>query len=295
MRLAFNDQMSSRETLSLIVCRRKSLEAANGWRGILSAAQRPWRGFFPFATVRASCTMSCCKQNFVRPRGNSDIEVLQKVNAQDGACYGALQKGMFERVSFKLDNFWNDPQVGIGLPFSPLRIGSDGLSFELCETMLKVAPASPRNCFFEITSFKKSKPAFVGNDIAVAAWTLSAVLGRPGGLISFQTVCKGEYTCLPLHHNNCGTCTNCWAGSWSFGNSTGWHCYFLSGCPFCRGAYLVKMRGFYCTFLRRRRRFGLGRRRKTTHNWHVWPWSRSLCVQRHLLVRWLRGADGGGT
>ena len=62
-------------------------------------------GFFPVATVRASCTMSCCKQDFVRPRGNSDIEFLQKVNAQDGACHGGLQKGMLDRTSLELDNF----------------------------------------------------------------------------------------------------------------------------------------------------------------------------------------------
>ena len=63
-----------------------------------------------------------------------------------------------------------NPQVGIGLPFDPLRIGPDGLSFELCGTMLKVAPVLTKKLSFEISSFKKSKLAFVGNDIAVAAW-----------------------------------------------------------------------------------------------------------------------------
>ena len=75
-----------------------------------------------------------------------------------------------------------NPQVGIGLPFAPLRIGPDGLALELCGTMLKVAPVSTKKLLFEISSFKKSKPAFVGKDIAVAAWTLlSAELGRLGG------------------------------------------------------------------------------------------------------------------
>ena len=64
------------------------------------------KGFFlPVTTVRAICIMSCCEQNFVGPRGNSDIQLLQKVNAQDGACHGGLQKGMLKRASLKLDDF----------------------------------------------------------------------------------------------------------------------------------------------------------------------------------------------
>ena len=107
----------------------------------------------------------------------------------------------------------------MGLPFAPLRIGPDGLTFELCGTMLKVAPVLTKKLSFEISSLKKSKPAFVGNDIAVAAWTLlSAELGRLGGLFSFLTGCKGERTCSPLHRNNCETCTNRWAGFGSFGS-----------------------------------------------------------------------------
>ena len=85
--------------------------------------------------------------------------------------------------------------------------------------MLKVAPVSTKTLSFEISSFEKSKLVFVGNDIAVAAWTLlSPELGRLGGLFSFPTVCKGEHICSPLHHSSCGTCMSRWAGSENFGN-----------------------------------------------------------------------------
>ena len=91
-----------------------------------------------------------------------------------------------------------NPQVGIGLPFAPFRIGPVGRTIELCGTMLKVAPVSTKKLSLEISSFKKSKPAFVGNDIAVAAWTLlSAELGWLGGPFSFPIGCKGEHTCSP--------------------------------------------------------------------------------------------------
>ena len=68
--------------------------------------------------------------------------------------------------------------------------------------MLKVVPVSTKKLSFEISYFKKSKPALVGNDIAVAAWTLlSAELGRLCRLFSFPIGCKGERTCSPLHHS----------------------------------------------------------------------------------------------
>ena len=112
-----------------------------------------------------------------------------------------------------------NPQVGIGLPFAPLRIGPDGLSFELCGTMLKVAPVTTKKLFIEISSFKKSNSAFVGKDIAVAALTLlSAELGRLGGHFTFPTGCKGEHICSPLHRSSFETCTSRWAGSENFGN-----------------------------------------------------------------------------
>ena len=144
-----------------------------------------------------------------------------------------------------------------------------GLHLSCAEQCSKLRQCRPKSCLLKFSSFRKSKPAFVGNDIAVAAWTLlSAELGRLGGLVSFPTGCKGERTCSPSHHNSCGTCTSRWAGSENFGNSSGWRCDFWSACPFCRCADPAKKWGSYCGVPRRRRPLGLGRRGTTTRGRH---------------------------
>jgi len=52
-----------------------------------------------------------------------------------------------------------NPQVGIGFPFAPLRIGPDGLVLELCGTMLKVAPVATKKRFFQFLKFHPSRKA----------------------------------------------------------------------------------------------------------------------------------------
>ena len=60
--------------------------------------------------------------------------------------------------------------------------------------MLKVAPVSTKKLSPVRVSFKKIKPAFVGNDIAVATWTLLSAGGCGGSadFLVFRYVARGD-------------------------------------------------------------------------------------------------------
>ena len=135
---------------------------------------------------RAEDCWEFLKQDFYicRHRGRNGLKFFRLIGGQNS-------KGGSNRDLVLLFAFAG------GMPGVPFSCAASVKGFfPLSQRFGQVAPVSTKKLSFEISSFKKSKPAFVGNDMAVAAWTLlSAGLGRPGGLFSFPTGCKGEHTC----------------------------------------------------------------------------------------------------
>jgi hypothetical protein len=70
------------------------------------------------------------KKDLVGIRRNSDFELFQKIESQDGTCHGSLQKTESKMFSLKLDSLVRKPLEGIGKPFAPFRRGTDGLLLE---------------------------------------------------------------------------------------------------------------------------------------------------------------------
>ena len=162
----------------------------------------------PFSCVVAVKGFFCLLQRFVQfaswvvankilfdPGATVTLNCFKKSMPRMGPATAACRKECWKVFPWNWITFEMYPQVGIGNPFAPLRIGLDGLVLELCGTMLKVVPVLTKKLSFVNSSFKKIKPVFIGNDIALATWTLlSAELWWLGRLFSFQLGCKVAHT-----------------------------------------------------------------------------------------------------
>jgi hypothetical protein len=69
----------------------------------------------------------------------SDSELSQEINAQNGTCRCGLPKFGCIKLALKLDVLETKPQEGIGWPSAPLSRGPDGPALDLQGTKLNVA------------------------------------------------------------------------------------------------------------------------------------------------------------
>jgi hypothetical protein len=105
------------------------------------------------------------KQNLAGLCNNSDSELPQEINAQNGTCQCGLQKLGRKKFVLKLDGFLNKSLKGDWLSF---RRGPDGPALDVQGTILNVAPVSTKYLSLVNSSMRKMRPAFARKFMAVA-------------------------------------------------------------------------------------------------------------------------------
>jgi hypothetical protein len=133
---------------------------------------------------------------------NSDFEISQKVNAQNGISHSGLQKTGCEKFALKLHTFLNETPGGDGLPICPFEKRTRWVGIL---TARNNAPVSTKYLSFVNSSVKKINPALAGKCIGMAV-SCVGMIAEPKvirWLISFLTKHRAKHTCEPCGHSCC--------------------------------------------------------------------------------------------
>jgi hypothetical protein len=87
---------------------------------------------------------------------NSESELSQEINAQNGTSNSCLQETGSKKFALKLDSFYDESPRGDYNLFAPSRRGPDGLVLDAHGIMLNVAPVSTKYLSLVNLSVRKS-------------------------------------------------------------------------------------------------------------------------------------------
>jgi hypothetical protein len=79
---------------------------------------------------------------------NSDSELSQRINVQNGTCHCGLQKFSCEKFALKLDDFGNKTPRGDRLAICSLKTGARWTGLDVQGTLLNAAPVSTQYLSF---------------------------------------------------------------------------------------------------------------------------------------------------